>query len=331
MNKSSVIMKSEISLRRNLSDYNFMLVIDMDSCDTMKSQVEEQLDNLGYIKDSYKYDFKNMKSTDKDYLKKQGYISSIYYEDVMPVVIMNQDKKTVFTLLDDDHINIIKYGLGKDLKEVYEEACDIEELLDEKLDFAFDIDIGYLTDDIFEAGSLMKACVIMDLRALEYSKKIEDIKKIAKYRGYEFKKAYNSKDKSCIYQLSTTGNVIDPEYTISDMQLLINSICKKEMDERGILLNGNPEFKDEILRSVGMLRYSRVLDELEGLNKIGNLLIAIDLNIVEGYEFEKIMELVDTTSKLNLEEFKKENNSNQNIGVLRSEVIKDVLERQVRN
>ncbi len=43
MNNSSVVMKSDVSLRRNLSDYNFMLVIDTDSCDDMKSDIKKEL------------------------------------------------------------------------------------------------------------------------------------------------------------------------------------------------------------------------------------------------------------------------------------------------
>ena len=52
MNNSSVVMKSDVSLRRNLSDYNFMLVIDTDSCDDMKSDIKKELNNLGYLKES---------------------------------------------------------------------------------------------------------------------------------------------------------------------------------------------------------------------------------------------------------------------------------------
>ncbi|MDU2024568.1 MAG: ATP--guanido phosphotransferase, partial [Finegoldia magna] len=84
MNNSSVVMKSDVSLRRNLSDYNFMLVIDTDSCDDMKSDIKKELNNLGYLKESSVYSFKDTKSTNRDYLRKQGYISSAYYEDVSP-------------------------------------------------------------------------------------------------------------------------------------------------------------------------------------------------------------------------------------------------------
>ena len=67
MNNSSVVMKSDVSLRRNLSDYNFMLVIDTDSCDDMKSDIKKELNNLEYLKESSVYSFKDTKSTNRDY------------------------------------------------------------------------------------------------------------------------------------------------------------------------------------------------------------------------------------------------------------------------
>ena len=171
----------------------------------------------------------------------------------------------------------------------------------------------------------------MNLKALEYFKKIDDIQDIARYRGYMFERAFNSNTKSSIYRLTTNGHLTDPEYIINDMTLLIDSISRKEMENRRILFENNPEFKDDLLRSVSMLKYSRVLDEIEGMNRIGDLLIAIDFGIVDGFNVDEILDLYDKTNKLKLEKFRENNNLNQNIGVLRSEIIKDTLERQVKN
>lgn len=115
------------------------------------------------------------------------------------------------------------------------------------------------------------------------------------------------------------------------MTLLIDSISRKEIENRRILFENNPEFKDDLLRSVSMLKYSRVLDEIEGMNRIGDLLIAIDFGIVDGFNVDDILDLYDKTNKLKLEKFRENNKLNQNIGVLRSEIIKDTLERQVKN
>ena len=115
------------------------------------------------------------------------------------------------------------------------------------------------------------------------------------------------------------------------MTLLIDSISRKEIENRSILFENNPEFKDDLLRSVSMLKYSRVLDEIEGMNRIGDLLIAIDFSVVDGFNVDDILDLYDKTNKLKLEKFRENNKLNQNIGVLRSEIIKDTLERQVKN
>ena len=331
MNNSSVVMKSDVSLRRNLSDYNFMLVIDTDSCDDMKSDIKKELNNLGYLKESSVYSFKDTKSTNRDYLRKQGYISSAYYEDVSPEVIINSDEKCVFTLADNDHICITAYDFGKNLRDIYEKCLNIEEKLNDKLNFAFDIDFGYLSDDFYDSGCMMNVSVCMNLKALEYFKKIDDIQDIARYRGYMFERAFNSNTKSSIYRLTTNGHLTDPKYIINDMTLLIDSISRKEIENRRILFENNPEFKDDLLRSVSMLKYSRVLDEIEGMNKIGDLLIAMDFGIVDGFNVDEILDLYDKTNKLKLEKFRENNNLNQNIGVLRSEIIKDTLERQVKN
>ncbi|MDU4391925.1 MAG: hypothetical protein E7I52_21715, partial [Klebsiella michiganensis] len=93
----------------------------------MKSDIRKELDNLGYLKESSVYSFKDTKSTNRDYLRKQGYISSAYYEDVSPEVIINSDEKCVFTLADNDHICITAYDFGKNLRDIYEKCLNIEE------------------------------------------------------------------------------------------------------------------------------------------------------------------------------------------------------------
>ncbi|WP_297813411.1 ATP--guanido phosphotransferase [uncultured Finegoldia sp.] len=331
MNNSSVVVKSMVCMRRNLSNYNFMMVIDTDSCDEMKSDIEKELDSLGYLKDSKVYNIKDTKSTTKDYIKKRGYICSSYYEDVSPVVFINDEKKVVFSLGDNDHVRIIKYDYGRNLRDVYNDCLEIEEKLNDRLNFAFDIDIGYLSDDFMSAGCLTDVDIFLNLKALELYNEIDYISDIAKFRGYTLEKAYDSNTKSSIYKLSTNDFVADCEFAINDLTLLVDSISRKEMDKRKMLIEQNQKFKDELLRSVSMLKYSRVLDEVEAMNKITDLLIAIDFGIVDGYEVDDIVKLFDKTNKLTLEKFRDDNNLNQNIGVLRSEIIKNTLERQVKN
>lgn len=93
-------------------------------------------------------------------------------------------------LCEEDHVRIQVLCAGFDLKEAYGAAEKIESALEKKLHFAFDKDLGYLTECPTNLGTGMRASVMIHLPALEAANGIEALSRAVGKIGLTLRGTY---------------------------------------------------------------------------------------------------------------------------------------------
>ncbi|MDY6065176.1 MAG: hypothetical protein SPI59_02475 [Finegoldia sp.] len=326
MSKENVVLKSQISLRRNLKNYKFLNTIEIEMASNCKKEIIYALDEIGLLDDCLEYNYGDLPTSKQEMLKSSALVADYEYEDIKPYIIVDKDKSTSVTINSDSHIQLVKAQIGLSLKELYDQVMDLERKLDKRLQFAFSDKLGYLTEDIDISGSLMDFAVILNLKALKKANKLAEIENVLNLRGYILEAIYKKDPNNGLYLIRNAGDIYNPDYTIEDVTNIINKIVEKEEDERSKLIHSeSTDLKDELLRSIGMLKYSRVIDEAEAMTALSNLLVATDLGI-EDYKAQDIIDLMDKCRRINLMEYRDRKKLTQNLGVLRSELIREFLE-----
>ncbi|WP_297280777.1 ATP--guanido phosphotransferase [uncultured Anaerococcus sp.] len=140
-----IILNSNLSLRRNLKDFDFPT--------TMTYEDSEKV--LEKVKEIYPDEVILLSEIDENTLNKlinDMVLSEDCDSNLAQIAVVIKDDY-ILTINDRDHIAINIRNFDMDIKKAYKRAYEIEAYLDEAIDFAFMAEYGYLTSDARNAGS----------------------------------------------------------------------------------------------------------------------------------------------------------------------------------
>ena len=180
-------------------------------------------------------------------------------------------------------IQAIKAGF--ELEKAYKEASEAEALLDEKLNFAFDEKLGYLTHCPTNLGTAMRASVMMFLPALTMTSRITAIENQLSKLGRTVRGSdgEGSGAKGCLYQISNRAGLgLSEEEIISNLKNAAKSIASAEREVREKLNEQRGDaLKDKIMRSVGVLNYAYMISSEELFELYADVRLGASLGMVE--------------------------------------------------
>jgi len=174
---------------------------------------------------------------------------------------------------------------GLQLDEAFQEIDKIDDLLESKLDFAFDEKIGYLTACPTNVGTGMRASVMMHLPVLTMMNQMGQIFATIAQVGLVVRGIYGegSQANGNLYQISNQITLGKSEADI--IQNVMGVARQILMSERKIRksLSGEARIRleDKILRSYGILTNAKIISSSEALSYISDVKLGVDLGIIE--------------------------------------------------
>ncbi len=111
-------------------------------------------------------------------------------------IILSQDESISIMIGEEDHIRIQVILAGLQLEKAYSIAKELDRLLNEKLHFAFDPDLGYLTQCPTNLGTGLRASVMMHLPFCETSGELATLRDTINKLGFTVRGIYGEGSKS---------------------------------------------------------------------------------------------------------------------------------------
>ena len=178
---------------------------------------------------------------------------------------------------------------------LYEKASEIDDKLDSELDVSFDETLGYLTTCPTNIGTGMRASVMLHLPGLTIMKRMNRIAQTINRFGFTIRGIYGegSQVYGHIYQISnqlTLGKT--EEDIIESLSEVVQQIINEEMQIRERLNRHNyTETLDRVYRSLGILKYSRLISMEEASLRLSEVKLGIDLEYIEleDFKFNELM------------------------------------------
>lgn len=153
-----IILNSNLSLRRNIDGFDFPTTMTYEDSERvveiMRDIYPDQLALLNEIDENTLNKLINDMVLSEDCTSKLAVIAVIFGDDY------------IITINDRDHIAINYRNFDMDVKKAYKRVNEIEKELDQKLDFAFTPEFGYLTSDGRNNGAGLEVRLKMFLFAL---------------------------------------------------------------------------------------------------------------------------------------------------------------------
>ncbi|MBS5928460.1 MAG: ATP--guanido phosphotransferase [Clostridium sp.] len=197
-------------------------------------------------------------------------------------LIINKEETISIMINEVDHLNIQCITEGMNLKEVYEVANKIDDLIEEDITYSFHEDFGYLTATPSKVGTGMKASVILHLPALSMSEEITNISKGLSQLGMAINQVYADGN---IYEVSNRISLgITEDEIINNLEGVVENIIQEEIKFRDIVINKcKYEVEDKIFRAYGILKNAKLMSykelvELLSYVRLGVEMYVLDLN-----------------------------------------------------
>ncbi len=281
---SSIVVSSKVKLLRNLVGFEFPSMLAGDEGIKVLNKIA---DTVLKLDDTFKlYKMKTLPELDVNIMFEKKLISNRLLDAVgYGAVILSDDEHTSIMINESDHI-CEQYVLpGLNLINAYQKLNEIDNQIMSKLDIAFDDTLGFMTSNINNVGTGLKASINLFLPALTIQNKIKDIATFLASQGIEFglNADENMQSQAYYYTLTNAGTIgkRENEYLMLITDVAIK-ISEMEIRARTELLSFKyiDDVKDKVSRAWGILTncYKISVEEAEKL--IGELKMGVALDQV---------------------------------------------------
>ena len=182
-------------------------------------------------------------------------------------LLLSKDKSTAIMLNEEDHLRIQTFEKGYALDKAFKRAVETDEALDEKLSFAFNENLGYLTHCPTNLGTGMRASVLVHLPALSGSGVINKTISLIGQYGFTVRGLYGegTRSEGSLYQISNQTSIgLTEDEILERLEEVLEKIQENETYLRE-KLSATPEIQDKIFRAYGILLNARIISSKEAV------------------------------------------------------------------
>lgn len=283
-NNGGIVISTRIRLARNIDAVPFpaSLKDKKDVTNKIKDAVLKSNSTLASDFDFIELD--NVSKQNRVSMAEEHLISPQMLDGNGKSVLLNKDKTMSIMLMEEDHIRlqVIKSGLALD--EAYDTANRVDDVIEESLTYAFDEEFGYLTACPTNAGTGLRASVMMHLPGLTITKNIGKVIQASTGLGIEVRGLYGegtSADGN-LYQISNRITMgLSEREILEKLKGVVNQVIEMEEKARKALSeNSKTALEDKIFRSYGILKYARSISSSEAKELLSDVMLGADLGII---------------------------------------------------
>jgi protein arginine kinase len=201
---------------------------------------------------------------------------------------------------EEDHLRLQSLLPGLQLDAAYSLVDKLDDALEKYFDdrggLAYSETFGYVTACPTNAGTGMRASVMLHLPALEIAGRTERAKKLAKDKGFTLRGTFGEGSKvwGNFHQLSNQMTLgMDEADLVLEVEALACELCEMERQaRRSCTKRLLDEARDTVGRSFGVLRYARRLGCREATDRLSMLRLGLELGWVKGLSRQRFNELM---------------------------------------
>lgn len=299
---SDIVLSSRIRLARNFEEISFPIIDERTELERIRKFLKEKYEHksFGKYKDISFIQMTDLSTVEQQVLVEKHLISPhlVKYPEIAGALISENEQVSVM-INEEDHIRIQLYFPGLQLTKALEEAFEFDDWLENEIDYAFDEGKGYLTSCPTNAGTGMRASVMMHLPALSFTKLINRMIPAINQLGLVVRGIYGEGSGAVgnVFQISNQITLGKSERDIvKDLESVVSQLIEHERKARSrIMEQSSIRLEDQIYRSYGVLEHSRIIESKEAAKCLSNVRLGIDLDVIENVSRNILNELMVLT------------------------------------
>jgi protein arginine kinase len=307
--ESDIVISSRIRLARNLAEFPFI----RKCTDQDRSQIErilherivqvEEWQNVSYV------DVATLEEVDRQFLVERQLISREHSEaEGARSVAIDPHEKFSLMVNEEDHLRIQVMQSGLNLQAAWEQIDHIDDLIEERVTYAFNQRWGYLTACPTNVGTGMRVSVMLHLPALVITRQIEKVfrslhKISLAVRGLH---GENSQAMGDFYQISnqiTLGR--SEQQLITQVSDVVPVLIDYERRAREFLVReSQKDLHDRVSRAYGILCTAQTISSEETMHLLSSVRMGINLGLIRDLEIPTVNQLFIHTQPAHLQKLR---------------------------
>ncbi len=205
-------------------------------------------------------------------------------------------KQSSIMINEEDHLRLQSLRSGFAVNEAFSEVEAIDREIGARVPFAYHPEFGYLTACPTNAGTGLRASVLIHLPGLVLTKEIGKVLTGLQQMGLTYRGLYGegSEVVGNFFQMSNQTTLGRSEEELLDhLVRVVRHVVEREEESRRVLLrDAGYIIEDKLWRAYGTLRYARSLTFEEAMNFLSGVRLAVGLNLIAGlsvYTLNKLL------------------------------------------
>lgn len=285
---NNIVISNRIRLARNFKKYPFSVKINNEQTLEMIKEVKDAIINNQTLLDK-KLTYINsgsLSQVEKASMVENHIISVDFFKKEVPTaLLLNEDETISIMLNEEDHIRIQTVLAGDNMDKSWELADKIDNSLEDKIEYAYDSEYGYLTSCPTNVGTGMRASYMIHIPLIELTGQIKHITQFISKFGMTARGIYGegSESQGGIYQISnqiTLGQ--SEEDIISNIKAVVNQVIEQEQKLREKLMLENYNIlEDQVYRAYGIITNARIINLSEAMKNLSYIRLGYATEILK--------------------------------------------------
>ncbi len=282
-----VVLSSRVRLARNLTGFRFTNAANRDELQQVLSLAETNATRLPMFDSLVWVALQELDRTQRALLVERHLISRNLLKrgDDPTAVIISPDESLSIMVNEEDHFRIQMMQSGFQLSTVYQTINEIDDQLEDRLQFAFHKRFGYLTACPTNIGTGIRVSVMLHLPGLTLTNEIERVRRAARDMHLAVRGFYGEGSEALgdLFQISnqTTFGKTEQNLLEEFENKVIPQIIEYERQARQILIKKRAALlEDRVYRALGILRGARLIKASEAMKLLSHVRLGIALGYV---------------------------------------------------
>jgi protein arginine kinase len=284
-----IVLSTRIRLARNIVGYSFASRARDGERLRIRSQVKEASATVPSLADSMQIRVDELPPEDRQLLHEHHVVSRELagIEPQLPLrsgaaVFLSSDVSVMVN--EEDHLRIQCLKSGFAPASAFAAASRLDQELGRRIPYSFHPEFGFLTACPTNAGTGMRASVLIHLPGLVLTKEIPRVLAGLQQMGLTYRGLYGegSEVVGNFFQVSnqtTLGR--SEEELLEHLTRVVSHVIEREREARRVLLkDARYIIEDKLWRSYGTLRYARSLTFDEAMNYLNNVRLGVGLKLI---------------------------------------------------
>lgn len=295
-----VVLSSRIRLARNIDGLPFPHRMKEGDAERLLKAAEEGVREINFMGMSSKVELFRLAETpalERQILVDKHLISPQQAKEArQKAVAISEDESISIMVNEEDHLRIQVLAPGLQLQETWRVASLVDDALEQKIQYAFDQEIGYLTACPTNVGTGLRASVMMHLPGLVLTQQAGRLFHNLSQLGLVVRGLYGEGTEAAghIFQISNQNSLGKAEEEIvSHLEAITQKVIEAEKQAREILFRDmRLQIEDRVARAYGLLSNARILTSEEAMRLLSDVRLGIGLGVLPKLDYQTMNELM---------------------------------------